>query len=112
MLFIDTLNSLLELNKISRNKLCADLGIGKSSVADWEKRGNIPDGEVLVRIATYFGVTVDRLLGIETPATPEGKQPELTETQLLANQVMEKVKAMEYDDLKALEALIDRLAQK
>ena len=43
----------------------------------------MPSGETVVKIAEYFGVTSDYLLGItdnpiptnERPATPEGEQP-------------------------------------
>lgn len=79
MAFIDVLNLLLMERNISRNKFCADMHIGKNSVAHWENRGNTPDGEVLAKIATYFGVTVDYLLDAKKPDTPEGERPVMDE---------------------------------
>ena len=61
--YIERLNILIDEKGISRNKFCAEIGIGKNSVADWEKRGNSPDGETLIKIANHFDVSVDYLLG-------------------------------------------------
>jgi|GEM_PF-1647021 len=63
MVFFERLESLRLKRELSRNKLCSELGVGKNSIANWEQRGNIPDGEVLTRIATLFEVTTDYLLG-------------------------------------------------
>lgn len=87
--FIDVLNQLLIDKGVSRNKFCADIGIGKNSVANWEGRGNAPDGETLIKIAHYFNVSTDYLLGIEKPAAPDGEQPALKERQKSRNEIME-----------------------
>lgn len=47
----------LELSKI--------LNIGRSSIGEWENMRNEPSLEMLVKIARFFGVTTDYLLGIE-----------------------------------------------
>lgn len=98
MAFIDLLNSLLEEKKISRNKFCTDLDIGKNSVANWENRGNTPDGEVLTKIAAYFDVTTDYLLGREErpqveviPTDPEKAEAHEQQRHQMAQESREKL---------------------
>lgn len=62
-MFIHRLKLLIEQKGITKNKMLTDLSLGKNSFINWESRGTIPNGETLSRIADYFGVTVDYLLG-------------------------------------------------
>ena len=39
------------------------MNLGKNQIKYWENHGNIPNGTTLQKIADYFGVTVDYLLG-------------------------------------------------
>lgn len=54
-----------------------ELGINKSNVSNWKNNGYTPRGEALNKIADYFGVTTDYLLGAEAEKapTPEGERP-------------------------------------
>ena len=46
--------------------VAAELGIAKSTVAYWRANNNvIPKQDVLLKIADYFGVSIDYLLGNE-----------------------------------------------
>lgn len=63
--FLKNVLQLLGKANISKNKLLTDLKLGKNSFVNWESRGTIPNGETLSKIADYFGVTVDYLLGTE-----------------------------------------------
>lgn len=103
MKFIDILNMLLMESGVSRNKFCADLEIGKNSVANWELRGNTPDGEVLAKIAAYFNVSTDYLLGVEKPAALDG-QPSSELTTKLTDKIArlapeDAEKALEYVEM-------------
>lgn len=62
-MFIQKLKELIAQKGITKNKLLTDLGLGKNSFINWETRGTVPSGETLSRIADYFGVSVDYLLG-------------------------------------------------
>lgn len=44
------------------NPVGKELGISTGSIAQW-KNGSVPSGETLVKIADYFHVSVDYLLG-------------------------------------------------
>lgn len=64
--FLENLLSLLRKKGISKNKMLTDLNLGKNSFVNWEKRGTIPGGDTLNKIAEYFNVSIDYLLGNET----------------------------------------------
>ncbi len=64
--FLENVLQLLGKANISKNKLLTDLKLGKNSFVNWESRGTIPNGETLSKIADYFDVTVDYLLGTES----------------------------------------------
>lgn len=49
--------------KTSLNKLEQELGLGKSTIASWATKK--PSSDKLEKIADYFGVSVDYLLGRE-----------------------------------------------
>lgn len=56
-----------------------ELGISKGTVASWKRRGNDPTDAYLVKIANYFGVSVDDLRGdAENEKTPTAQGDELT----------------------------------
>lgn len=63
MNFIDRLNELIREKGINNKKLLDDLKLGKNSIINWTQRGNVPNGETLKRIADYFNVSIDYLLG-------------------------------------------------
>lgn len=64
-MFLERIAALISSRGITRNKLLHDLGLDKNSFFNWEKRGTIPSGDVVAKIADYFGVSVDYLLGQE-----------------------------------------------
>lgn len=49
-------------NNITPSNLVEKIGIARGSVTKW-KNGSIPQSSTLQKIADYFGVTVDYLLG-------------------------------------------------
>ena len=71
--FIDTFSALCDKNNISMNKACIEIGISRTSTAKW-KNGSVPNGTTLNKIADYFDVSVDYLLGKEdSPAVQPSK---------------------------------------
>jgi len=70
-MFLQRLNNLILSKKITKNKMLTDLGLSKNSFVDWKQRGTIPNGETLKKIADYFGVSVDYLLGKENASAIE-----------------------------------------
>ena len=50
-------------NRLLQKELAAELGVGRTTVVSWETGQYEPDLETLEKIADYFGVTTDYLLG-------------------------------------------------
>lgn len=63
--FTDNVRSLLAKNNTSINKMAKDVGIGGGTFRTWETENRIPTGDILSRIASYFDVSTDYLLGNE-----------------------------------------------
>lgn len=61
MTAFDRLKSLCETQGISVNDLEKKLEIGRNSLYSWKK--NIPKGTNLIKVADYFDVSTDYLLG-------------------------------------------------
>ena len=59
------LKELRERCGLSQAALAKELGVGVGSVGMWESTDRIPPARKLVKIANYFNVTTDYLLGRE-----------------------------------------------
>ncbi len=57
------LKRLREENKISQQQLANVLKVSQSTVGMWENGKNKPEFDTLIKIADYFNVSVDFLLG-------------------------------------------------
>ena len=62
-MFVEQIEILLKSKNISKKKFLSDLGLAVRSFSNWRDRGTIPSGKTLQRIADYFDVPVDYLLG-------------------------------------------------
>lgn len=54
---------------ISQIQLAGKLGVTKQSVSNWENDNILPSIEMLVKIANFFEVSTDYLLGLEKKRT-------------------------------------------
>lgn len=54
---------------ISQVDLAKQLGVTKQSVSNWENDNIQPSIDMLVRIALFFNVSTDYMLGLETKKT-------------------------------------------
>jgi transcriptional regulator with XRE-family HTH domain len=57
---------------LTQDDLALFLGVTKASVSKWETGQSYPDIELLPKIATYFDVTVDSLIGYEPQMSKAG----------------------------------------
>ncbi len=71
-MFYDLFKKLCDDRNISVSKACIEMGLSRSIAAKWKNTKTNPSAEVLPKIAKYFNVSVDYLLGAEekvkTPA--------------------------------------------
>ena len=47
-------------------ELADKLKVSKQAVSNWENNNILPSIEILIRIATFFGVSTDYLLGLDS----------------------------------------------
>ncbi|MBU5625690.1 helix-turn-helix transcriptional regulator [Oscillibacter sp. MSJ-2] len=72
-MFYDQFYSQCEIRGITPTQVARDIGIRQSTVSMWKKQGTTPKYDTLKKLAEYFGVTVDYLLGKEAPNAWDGK---------------------------------------
>lgn len=66
-MFWETFSELCANRKVKPGKVTKEIGVSNSAATHW-KKGKVPHYDTLLKIAAYFGVSVDRLLR-ETPET-------------------------------------------
>lgn len=62
-MFYDIFIELCARKGVKPSRAAEDCGINRSNVASWKKHGYAPRSEALNRIAAYFDVSADYLLG-------------------------------------------------
>ena len=73
-MFFDVFQALCNKKGVSCKKAAEDIGLSNSITTKWKKTGATPGGDTLNRIATYFGVTTDYLLGKDIAPADNGKR--------------------------------------
>ena len=61
-MFFNRFKALCDEKNVSVYRACTDIGLNRSAVAKW-KEGGKPNGTTAAKLADYFGVTTDYLLG-------------------------------------------------
>ena len=70
-MFAARLKALREKKDLSQMELANILDVAQQTVASWEKGKSSPNYDLLKRIAVYFHVTADYLLGLtDSPMSP------------------------------------------
>lgn len=65
----ETIRSLRKSFNISQVQMAKDLNVSKQCVSNWENDNILPSIEMLVKIAKYFDVSCDYLLGLSRSET-------------------------------------------
>lgn len=64
-MFISRLDSLIKSNDLTRKEFLEKMEFGKNQITYWEKNHTLPNPSTLSKIATFFGVSVEYLKGVE-----------------------------------------------
>jgi transcriptional regulator with XRE-family HTH domain len=64
-LFAERIKELRQEKNMLQKDLAKFLGFKASAISEWETRGKEPDFSTLCKLAKYFGVSTDYLLGLE-----------------------------------------------
>lgn len=78
--FGETLKKLRKNNGFTQKELGSYLGLSKAVISKYENGMGYPTLDVLVRIADYFGVTTDYMLGVAKGKTVDVSS--LTDSQI------------------------------
>lgn len=81
-MFFDIFCDLCAKKGISPNKAAGEIGLSNSITTKWKKTGATPGGDTLHKIAAYFGVSTDYLLGKEKTPTVSGERDILDEVDI------------------------------
>ena len=66
MIFLGIKLKELRLDRnISQRELAKNIGFGQAAIARWEKNLQLPNFDAILKIAKYFNVSTDYLLGLE-----------------------------------------------
>lgn len=65
-MFGDRLKELRESKHLKQSDLAKELGIGRTTLSNYELNNREPDFNILKKIANYFNVSTDYLLGNST----------------------------------------------
>lgn len=66
------LKELRESRKISQAELAKDFGVAQNTISQWENESRSLDKSTILKLANYFNVSTDYLLGnVETIDTPD-----------------------------------------
>lgn len=68
-MFASRLRYLRQSKELNQTQLGEKLGVKKQSVSNWENGNIVPSIDMLIKIADYFHVSTDYLLGRDTPAS-------------------------------------------
>ncbi len=63
--FATRLKDLRKENGIGQNQLAEQLGLSNASISYWENAKQEPSASALFKLANFFDVSVDYLLGID-----------------------------------------------
>lgn len=74
MSFWEIYQSLCKEKGLASANVLNDLGLSTSMTTNWGKKGRVPGAEILCKLADYFDVSIDYLLGrskIKKPIEPD-----------------------------------------
>lgn len=69
-MFYDVYCELCRKNGLTPSGAAGKIGFNRASVTMWKNTGKAPKQDLLIKIADFFGVSTDYLLGTETEKAP------------------------------------------
>ena len=62
-MFADIFSDLLQTRDVSSYRLTKDTGLDNGLISKWKNNKSLPSADMLIKLADYFDVSVDYLLG-------------------------------------------------
>ena len=100
--FSERLKKLREARKLSQRAVALGVGISPAQISRYESGERTPTEEVIRRVAIFFGVSADYLLGLTDDPSPKSGQ--------LPDYLKEKLKRCEEleEKVKKIKEILDR----
>ena len=90
--FSKNLLKLRKERKITQENLANYLGVTKAAISKWELNQSYPDITLLPIIASYFDISIDKLLGYESHINDE-------EVRMLYKELIKEFSTEKFDDV-------------
>lgn len=103
-MFGDRIKKLREENNISQLELSEVLGISQQALSKWENGKTQPDNDSLIKLANFFRVSIDYLLGIS-----ESKKVDKPYDNELEKVLFSKAKDLTDEEKKAVIGVINAI---
>lgn len=107
--FAENLKHLRKLHKMNQTEVAKYLGVGQTSVANYEKGIRVPNQETLRNLALLFGTSTDYLVGMEAV---------IDETQSLSQETLRRLQSqflsyvLNNDETAAIEMIVEKAKTK
>ncbi|WIV11080.1 helix-turn-helix domain-containing protein [Proteiniborus sp. MB09-C3] len=104
MKFGQRLKCLRDKNKVTQDELAKHLGVGRPTIAGYETKGKQPSFEILEKMADFFSVSTDYLLG-----RTDIKQPiqNTSKDKLSSDEISEEIRNLSPESQEELKKLIE-----
>lgn len=73
-MFYDIFVELCAKKGVKPTRAALDMGLSKATPTLWKNKGYTPRGDIINKVAAYFGVSVDYLLGNEEKEKPTAEK--------------------------------------
>lgn len=70
MSYFERISELMQEQGVTAVKLAAAVGVSTGNITDWKKGRSKPSSDAIAKLAEYFGVTSDYLLGLSDSRYP------------------------------------------
>lgn len=105
----DELKRLRKERNLTQNQLADALNVSQSTVASWEKGTRMPTTDFIPTIADFYGISLDRLLGmIDDTQPPTPQMPRTQEARILSAGVDRMPEADRKRILKMVELMFEQ----
>ena len=108
MNFGQRLKLLREQNTVTQDELSKHLGVGRPTIAGYETKGKQPSFELLEKIADFFDVSIDYLLGrTDVKSSSELSVEEDLDGYSISNKISKEINELSPESQEELKKLIE-----
>ncbi len=107
MTFVEILNDLLLERGKTKVDLSTEAGIPYTTICGWLKAGRLPDYNAITKLANYFQISADYILGIENEEGIKKYSYPQTQTSIDEQELLRAYRQMSEGKKRALFQMLD-----